>query len=188
MIFWLNHFHSIIFCLFSIRPFGLLVFCTMIIDWWIRRQFQVCSRQPPCTIFCFLSYTRLCLFANDIAKIHIHIKTKGDSIKRSFMLFKIYSKNYIKFIHFNLCTLNANTDFVFLFIHLAPIWFRFHFQLNFISISSTFQRSTWFNNRNSTILICLWALFIFHYSLCFYFPNNWFWSNVRFIIIIINFV
>lgn len=79
------------------------------------------SRQPPCTIFCFLSYTRLCLFANDIAKIHIHIKTKGDSIKRSFMLFKIYSKNYIKFIHFNLCTLNANTNFVFLFIHLAPI-------------------------------------------------------------------
>lgn len=187
MIFWLNHFHSIIFCLFSIRPFGLLVFCTMIIDWWIRRQFQVASNHHARYFAFFLIRGSACLPMTSQRSISI-FKTKGDSIKRSFMLFKIYSKNYIKFIHFNLCTLNANTDFVFLFIHLAPIWFRFHFQLNFISISSTFQRSTWFNNRNSTILICLWALFIFHYSLCFYFPNNWFWSNVRFIIIIINFV
>lgn len=171
MIFWFNHFHSIIFCLFSIRPFGLLVFCTMIIDWWIRRQFQVASNHHARYFAFFLIRGSACLPMTSQRSISI-FKTKGDSIKRSFMLFKIYSKNYIKFIHFNLCTLNANTDFVFLFIHLAPIWFRFHFQLNFISISFTFQRSTWFNNRISTILICLWALFYLSLFVMFLFSKQ----------------
>lgn len=119
----------------SVRP---SCFFTMIVDWWIRRQFQVASNHHA-RYFAFFLMRGSAFLPMTLQRSISIFKTKGDSIKRSFMLFKIlYSKNYIKFIHFNLCTLNANTNFVFLFIHLAPIWFRFHFQLNFISISSTF--------------------------------------------------
>lgn len=137
MIFWFNHFHSIIFCLFSIRPFGLLVFCTMIIDWWIRRQFQVASNHHARYFAFFLIRGSACLPMTSQRSISI-FKTKGDSIKRSFMLFKIYSKNYIKFIHFNLCTLNANTDFVFVFIRatLISISFSIKFYFNFFYVST----------------------------------------------------